>query len=90
MCLSYKNTAGWLLSIGIAVGILFQPQMHARAGTNTLSSAPETNTAAPAVSALITGLEARLAQNGDDFSGWVLLAQSYLAYGCAGDGATRR
>jgi len=77
----YKYIAGWLLSISMALGILFQQQTHAQAGTNTVSSTTAPDTAAPAVSDLITGLEARLARNGDDFAGWVLLAQSYLHMG---------
>jgi len=77
----YKYIAGWLLSIGMALGIVLQSQTLAQAGNSTVSSTTATDTAAPAVSDLITGLEARLARNGDDFAGWVLLAQSYLHMG---------
>jgi len=82
MHLRHKHIGRWLpmalISIGMGFGVLYQMPTNAEVGTNNRASAPEANTVAPAVSELITGLEARLVQNSDDFSGWVLLAQSYL------------
>jgi cytochrome c-type biogenesis protein CcmH/NrfG len=59
--------------------------------TGASADASQPIQAAP-ISALIGGLEQRLAANPDDASGWVLLAQSYSFMGdaAAADGAVKK
>lgn len=76
----YAVTAA-LISLCVVLGVTYQ--LHSPAGAEMRASSDTTMTdaVAPAVSELVQGLEARLAQNDADFAGWVLLAQSYLHMG---------
>jgi cytochrome c-type biogenesis protein CcmH len=84
MFIPCKRFARWLpvtlISLGIGLGIAYQQQTQAGAGPSASANVAATETA-PAIAELITGLEARLAEDGADFPGWVLLAQSYLHMG---------
>ncbi|MDH3715381.1 MAG: hypothetical protein OET44_16215 [Gammaproteobacteria bacterium] len=85
MYVPYKRFARWLpaalISLSIGLAIAYQLQTLAIAEQSASADVVTTDPAAPAVANLITGLEARLAENGDDFPGWVLLAQSHLHMG---------